>query len=477
MKPEFMVLVLWGLLLIGSLLWFLAVGWVNSNAYRTGKNVRFWNTIFFFFGPVSLLVYLPLFVKGKTKKKAEGNSAESLQLFKRGETPISFPKHDPGKLLPAKDLLIQALNRRSTDIHLEPKDNLLLTRFRIDGLLQDGPSFSLHSGLSILSSFKVLARIDIAEKRKAQDGSFTAKFGERNINFRVSTTSSFYGETMVVRVLDSEKGLLDLKEIGFLPDIERGVNSLISRPNGMILVVGASGNGKTTTLYAILNRINTGDKNIVSIEDPIEYELPNVTQIPINLKAGVDFPGSLRSILRQDPDIIMVGEIRDVETAEMAFRASLTGHLVLSTLHTTEAAGAITRLLDMDMEPYLISSSLIGILAQRLVRIPCPNCRIRYESGDLEKLRSKGLKVEETDTLYKPVGCEYCQETGYRDRIGIFELLLIDKNIKDMIKQKSSAEDIFSQAKSKGMISMKEDGWKKVRQGITTFEEVERVLQ
>jgi type II secretory ATPase GspE/PulE/Tfp pilus assembly ATPase PilB-like protein len=474
-KPEFVFLILWGGLLLCAFLWFFTVGWVNASTHKTKRNVKLWNTILFFFCPISLIVYLPFFIS--SKKKIEDNPAQNLELFKQqGEPLLSHQYEEQESLASVRSLLTQALDNQSTDIHLEPKGNLLSSRFRIDGLLHDGPVFPQRTGLPIVSAFKVLAHINIAEKRKPQDGSFTAKIKGRTVNFRVSTTSSFYGETMVIRILDSENGLINLGDLGLLPEDKEKCSDLLSRSHGMILVVGPSANGKTTTLYAILNEINIGEKNIISIEDPIEYELPNVTQIPINPKAGVDFAGSLRSILRQDPDVIMVGEIRDAETAEMAFRSSLTGHLVLSTLHTTEAAGAITRLMDMRLEPYLISSSLVGVLAQRLVRVLCSNCKTLSMSYHPDELSKKGLQLEEEDTLYEPVGCEHCRQTGYRSRVGIFELLIVDKEIKDLITKRASTEDIFTRAREKGMTSMKEDGWQKVKQGITTVAEVERVL-
>ncbi len=474
-KPEFVFLVLWGGLLVCAFLWFFAVGWVNASTHKAKRNVKLWNTMLFFFCPISLIVYLPFLIKGK--KNIGDNPAQNLELFKhRGEPLLSHQYEEQESLASVRDLLTQALDNQSTDIHLEPKGDLLSSRFRIDGLLHDGPVFPHRAGLPIVSAFKVLAHINIAEKRKAQDGSFTAKIAGRTVNFRVSTTSSFYGETMVIRILDSENGLINLGDLGLLPENKEKCSGLLSRSHGMILVVGPSANGKTTTLYAILNEINIGEKNIISIEDPVEYEIPNVTQIPINPKAGVDFAGSLRSILRQDPDVIMVGEIRDAETAEMAFRSSLTGHLVLSTLHTTEAAGAITRLMDMRLEPYLISSSLIGVLAQRLVRVLCSNCKIPSMSYHPDELSEKGLHLEEEDTLYEPVGCERCRQTGYKSRVGIFELLIMDKEIKDLVSKKASTEDIFTQAREKGMTTMKEDGWQKVKQGITTVAEVERVL-
>ena len=457
-------------LLITAFLWFFSVAWVNSDTQKTGRNVKFWNTMFFFFSPLSLIIYLSLSWKNKLKKRT-ASPREDLVLLKANREPLFLAQGGGQESLTVdsvKNLIKDALDNRSTDIHLSPKSHSLFVRFRIDGILHDGNSFPQPLGLAILSCFKVLAQIDIAEKRKAQDGSFIVVAAGSTINFRVSTVSSLYGETMVIRILDSKRGLIGLDKLGLSPQMEEKCNSLIASSHGMILVTGPSGSGKTTSLYAILDKVNTGEKNIISIEDPIEYELAGVTQIPIHSKTGVTFAGSLRTVLRQDPDVIMIGEIRDLETAEIAFRASLTGHLVLSTLHAIEATEVVTRLLDMGLKPNFVSSSLIGVLAQRLVRILCPKCKKSYKPQNLEQKR---------DVLYKAVGCKHCRDTGYKGRIGIFELLVIDKEIKACIDKKASAEDISRLVKEKGMLTMKEDGWEKVKQGITTIEEVERVLK
>ncbi len=479
MESQLTVLKQLVVLFIAAFLWFFSVAWVNSDTQKTGRNTKFWNTIFFFFSPISLIIYLSLSWKNKLKKRTVTPRADLVLLKGNGE-PLFLAQGGGQESLTldsVKDLIKKALNNRSTDIHLSPKIHSLLTRFRIDGILHDGPSFPERLGTAILSSFKVLAQVDIAERRKAQDGSFIVVADGNTINFRVSTTSSLYGETMVIRILDSKRGLINLNKLGLSPQVEEECNSLIASSHGMILVAGPSGNGKTTTLYAILNRVNTGEKNVISIEDPIEYELAGVTQIPIHSKTGVTFAGSLRTVLRQDPDVIMIGEIRDLETAEIAFRASLTGHLVLSTLHATEAVEVVARLLDMGLKPNFVSSSLIGVLAQRLIRILCPKCKKSYKPQNLEELYKNGLKLGEKDVLYKPVGCKYCRNTGYKGRIGVFELLIIDKEIRTCIDEKASKEDIFSIIKEKGMLTMKEDGWEKVKQGITTIEEVERVLK
>ncbi len=375
-------------------------------------------------------------------------------------------------------IMIQAIRDRASDIHLEPDEKSLRVRFRIDGYLFETLTLPKAIHPAITSRIKILAEMDIAETRLPQDGNFNVKMGDRGFEIRVSTFPTIYGENVVLRILDQTSPLLSLEDLGFSEDMLIEFRNLLRRPNGIILVTGPTGSGKTTTLYACLNIINTVDKNIITIEDPVEYRLPLIRQTQVNPKAGITFATGLRSILRQDPDVIMVGEIRDLETAEIAVQAALTGHLVLSTLHTNDAPEAITRLLDIGVEPYLISSALIGVLAQRLVRIICPHCktsiplddRILKEFGDLIK------KTHQEPTLFKGKGCKQCKQSGYLGRTGIFELLIVNEKIKRLISERASTQLIREVAREElGLRSLREDGLLKVLKGVTTLNEIDRV--
>jgi type II secretory ATPase GspE/PulE/Tfp pilus assembly ATPase PilB-like protein len=320
--------------------------------------------------------------------------------------------------------------------------------------------------------------MDIAETRLPQDGNFNVKMEKRGFEIRVSTFPTIYGENVVLRILDQTSPLLKLEDLGFSKDMLDLCKQLIQRPNGILLVTGPTGSGKTTTLYAFLNLINSKEKNIITIEDPVEYRLALIRQTQINPKSGITFATGLRSILRQDPDVIMIGEIRDRETSEIAHQSALTGHLVLSTLHTNDAPEAVTRLMDIGVEPYLISSSLIGVLAQRLVRTICPDCKTSYQADRnlLSELNDEVSKSKEPLTLYRGKGCKNCKQSGYRGRTGIFELLPINEKIKQLISDKASTQSIREAAKKMvGMVSLREEGLRKVLRGITTLEEVDRV--
>jgi type IV pilus assembly protein PilB len=320
--------------------------------------------------------------------------------------------------------------------------------------------------------------MDIAETRLPQDGNFNVKLEDRGFEIRVSTFPTIYGENVVLRLLDQTSPLIKLEDLGFTQEMLHRFKQLLRRPNGIILVTGPTGSGKTTTLYASLNMINSTDKNIITIEDPVEYRLSLIRQTQVNLKAGITFAKGVRSILRQDPDVIMVGEIRDLETSEVAIQAALTGHLVLSTLHTNDAPEAITRLMDIGVEPYLISSSLVGILAQRLVRTICPSCKVSYEADPalLAQLGEDSLKTKEPLTLHRGKGCKNCKQSGYWGRMGIFELFFVNEKIKQLISEKASTQIIRQTAMENcGMISLREDGLHKVLKGMTTLEEVDRV--
>lgn len=375
-------------------------------------------------------------------------------------------------------ILMQAIRDRASDIHLEPDEKSLRIRFRIDGYLFETLTLPKAVHPAITSRIKILAEMDIAETRLPQDGNFNVKMGDRGFEIRVSTFPTIYGENVVLRILDQTSPLLSLEDLGLSEDILIQFKKLLRRPNGMILVTGPTGSGKTTTLYACLNIINSVDKNIITIEDPVEYRLPLVRQTQVNPKAGITFATGLRSILRQDPDVIMVGEIRDLETSEIAIQAALTGHLVLSTLHTNDAPEAITRLLDIGVEPYLISSALIGVLAQRLVRTICPHCKIPMPTDKviLKEFGNLVKELKQEPTLFKGKGCKQCKQSGYLGRTGIFELLVINEKIKALISERASTNEIREVAHEElGLRSLREDGLLKVLKGITTLNEVERV--
>jgi type II secretory ATPase GspE/PulE/Tfp pilus assembly ATPase PilB-like protein len=319
-----------------------------------------------------------------------------------------------------------------------------------------------------------MAKMDIAETRNPQDGKIQVKMESRDLDLRISTFPTLHGENIVIRILDKSSVLLGLPELGFSPQDLKVFDKLIRRPNGIILVTGPTGSGKTTTLYAALAAVNSEEKNIITIEDPVEYEIPLIRQTQVNPKAGLTFANGLRSILRQDPDIIMVGEIRDRETAEIAIQASLTGHLVFSTLHTNDAASSLTRLIDMGVEPFLIASSVIGILAQRLVRVICPKCKEKYTPA-AEMLNSLGIK--ERYDFFRGKGCSHCKGSGFSGRVGIFELLVMNEEIKNMVTVRSPANEIRKLAISAGMRTLFDDGLEKVKGGVTTAEELSRVTE
>ncbi|MBI1947593.1 MAG: type II secretion system ATPase GspE [Deltaproteobacteria bacterium] len=373
-------------------------------------------------------------------------------------------------------LFSQAVKERASDIHIEPFETSMLVRFRVDGVLHEIIKPPKRFQNTIISRVKIMAGLNIAEKRLPQDGRIRLKVAGRDIDVRVSTVPTTYGERIVMRLLDRSSVLRDLDTIGFSPRNHAVMNSLINKSHGIILVTGPTGSGKTSTLYACLAKINSPDLNILTIEDPVEYQLKGIGQVQVQPKINLTFANGLRSFLRQDPDVIMVGEIRDRETAEIAIQASLTGHLVLSTVHTNDAPSAVTRLVDMGIEPFLIASSLIGVLAQRLVRTICPKCKIEYVPT-AEELRGIGADVHKVKTLWKGKGCATCQNTGYQGRTGIYELMLIDDEVRRLILARVDANSIKAKAREHGMVTLQTDGTDKVLQGITTAEEVSRVTQ
>jgi len=375
-------------------------------------------------------------------------------------------------------IISRAIELQASDIHFEPFEDSFHIRYRIDGVLHDMESPPKNLQAAVISRIKIMSKLNIAERRLPQDGRIKLRVMGKEIDFRVSSLPTLFGESVVMRILDSESITFDLDHLGFPTTHLKSFESLIARPHGIILVTGPTGSGKTTTLYSALNKINSPDKKIITVEDPIEYQLHGINQIQVKSSIGLTFASSLRSILRQDPDVIMIGEIRDAETAEIAIHAALTGHLVFSTLHTNDAAGAITRLMEMGMENYLVSSSLLGILAQRLVRTVCPKCAQKY-IPDRETLLEMELEPGEADRLelIRGAGCEYCANTGFRGRSGIYEMMMINDEIRKLIIANTDSKTIKDRARSLGMQTLRECGWDKVRQNRTTISEVIRVTQ
>jgi len=373
-------------------------------------------------------------------------------------------------------IIQQSIKEKASDIHIEPAERQLRVRYRIDGILQDMMELPKQTHPSLVSRIKIMADMDIAEKRIPQDGRIQIKSGNSNIDLRISTLPTIFGEKVVIRLLDKTNVLYSVHELGMSENVETRFNDTLRQTYGVILITGPTGSGKTTTLYAALNEINDAQKNIVTIEDPVEYVLDRINQIPVNTKVGMTFANGLRSILRQDPDIIMVGEIRDKETAEIAIRSATTGHLVLSTLHTNDAASTVTRLLDLEVEPFLVASALVGVLGQRLVRTICNDCKRSYSLPENDPWRLF-IGVDETEpiTLYKGTGCGFCNNTGYKGRTAIHEFMPLTKEIRSLVARKATADVIKELARQQGMITLKEDGIQKAFNGLTTIQEVVRV--
>jgi type IV pilus assembly protein PilB len=375
-------------------------------------------------------------------------------------------------------LITEAVQLRASDIHIEPFENRIRIRYRIDGVLveRDSPPKRLLG--AILSRIKILARIDIAERRRPQDGRIKITVGEKELDLRVSVLPSNHGQTVVMRILDKDSIKVGLRQLGLSDEDFRTFNSLIRRPNGIILVTGPTGSGKTTTLYAALNELNRPDRKIITAEDPVEYYLPGINQVEVKHSIGLDFARIIRSMLRQAPNIILVGEMRDTETAEMGIQASLTGHLVFSTLHTNDAPGAITRMVDMGVPGYLVASSVIAVMAQRLVRIVCPKCRQPYRPSEAV-LEAAGISPEQarTATFMKGKGCGNCQRSGYRGRLAIFEIMVMNSRLRELVFQGASTQELRKCALANGMRTLYQDGLAKAMKGVTTLEEVFRVAK
>jgi general secretion pathway protein E len=375
-------------------------------------------------------------------------------------------------------IITRAIETRASDIHFEPFEDLFRVRYRIDGVLHDVESMPKRLQAAMISRVKIMAKLNIAERRLPQDGRIMLRVRGKEIDFRVSTVPTIHGESIVLRILDKGSIVLDVEKLGFPRDTLEGFRELIERPHGIILVTGPTGSGKTTTLYCALEKINSPEKKIITVEDPVEYQLKGINQIQVKPSIGLTFANALRSIVRQDPDVILIGEIRDAETAEIAIQSALTGHLVLSTLHTNDAPSAITRLIDMGMEDYLLSSTIIGILAQRLVRVACPHCQIPHTP---EPAVLREMKLDPKDLsdfkITEVKGCESCSQTGYWGRQGIFEFFKVTDDIRGLILGKKDSNVIKEAARKQGMRTLREDGWLKVKQGVTTISEVLRVTQ
>ena len=376
-------------------------------------------------------------------------------------------------------LFLKAVRANASDIHFEPFSDKVVVRFRMDGVLHEISTIPLNTYPQVVSRIKIISRLNVAEKRLPQDGRIKVKIGDKKLDMRVSTLPTVFGERIVIRLLDKSNKLLTLEELGFLPEDLEKYRRIIKKPYGLVLITGPTGSGKSTTLYASLLELKTPRKNIITIEDPVEYQIDGISQIQVNPKINLTFANGLRSILRQDPDIIMVGEIRDLETAEIAIHASMTGHLVLSTLHTNDAPSAVARLVDMGVEPFLIASSLEGVIAQRLVRTICENCKTEYTPSDaeIEEIKKHYKKPIEIKHLYKGEGCQECLGTGFKGRMAIYEIMEVDEDLRTTISKNPETTVLKQKAIDKGMKTLIEDGISKVLQGKTTLEEVLQVAQ
>ncbi len=374
-------------------------------------------------------------------------------------------------------IISQAINDKSSDIHIEPEARSVRVRYRVDGVLHEVMQPPKHIQAPMVSRIKIMSNLDIAERRIPQDGKIHLKHDNREYDLRVSTVPCVHGEKVVMRILDKGSVMLGLNKLGFYPEIQQNLENMVDKPYGMVLVTGPTGSGKSTSLYSVLNRVNKVGVNIMTVEDPVEYQIQGINQVQQNVKAGLTFAGALRAFLRQDPDIIMVGEIRDGETAQIAVEAALTGHLVLSTLHTNDSPGAITRLTEMGIEPFLCSSSIICVLAQRLARCICPNCKESYVPP-MESIRKFGLAAytDSEITFYRGRGCDNCKMSGYKGRTGIHELLMVSDRLRSLILQRASTAEIRQCAIEEGMKTMPDDGLRKVLDGTTTIEECLRVV-
>jgi type II secretory ATPase GspE/PulE/Tfp pilus assembly ATPase PilB-like protein len=432
--------------------------------------------------------YLKFSLRPKARREvSEGPPVEFISKERHSKDPSRVARAATSKgFLAAKEMIFEAISKRATDIHLEPTKEEMSVRYRVDGILHSAKPFTRTMGDAVINIFKVLAELDITEKRKPQDGSLSALVRSRDVDFRVSTAGSVVGEKMVMRILDNSQQLIDLEKLGMRQHLREHIRSIVTQPHGMFIACGPTGAGKSTTLYACLKEIDRFQKNVITLENPVEYHIENVTQIEINLKAGKTFASELRSLLRQDPDVIYVGEIRDQETAEIACQAAQTGHMVFTTLHANDTVTALGRLIDLGVQPFMVADSVTAILGQRLVRLLCPECKVRYKPN-AELLRKANLPVEKINYFYRPPDagaddsgervCEHCGGTGYHGRTGIFEFLPISDRIKDMIRENPNLNGIRHEAVKNGMKYLQEDGLRQVIEGRTSIQELLRVAK
>ena len=474
--------------LVVSAIWIASVGAVQRSLFERRVDPRFWTNTAILLPGVGYLLY-QLFrslaqlrdrrdsrrsvnevVAAREKDSARHRSGFQVLDHERKAVLLKKPGEQTG-LEHAQDLLEEALLERASDVHIDPAENEYLVRFRIDGIMQPRMNFDRDEGQRVVSALKTLAQIDVAEKRKSQDGRFQVRTDEDDIDFRVATASSIFGEKVVIRILNRNSGLLGLGELG-MPDASKDEFArIVHSRNGMILATGPTGSGKTSTIYSALSQLDASRLNIMTIEDPVEYGLAGATQIPVNPKAGTTYESGLRSILRQDPDVIFVGEMRDAEAAQIALRAALTGHLVFSSLHTRDAIGTIIRLEEMGMDRHLLASSLLTVVAQRLLRVLCPHCREACVStaADFAEI---GIDFPEGETIYRPKGCNQCGNSGYIGRTGIFEMIVFDDEMRQAVNSGEGEAALAAIARSHGFTTFREDGARKVLLGITSVEEV-----
>ena len=489
----------WGmdLVLLGvaafSALWLASVGRVQSNLFEQRRDPRFWLNTAVALPGLGYLLYaisenLGNLIRslrgGRSPRNVNETVAERERATRASRDRRGFEfldqerkailikdKSQMSGIETAQDILEEALLERASDVHIDPAEEEYRIRFRIDGLMHARMTYERNEGLRLVSALKTLAEIDVAEKRKAQDGRFRVRKGNDEVDFRVATTNSIFGEKLVIRILDRKASLLGLGELGMQPAMSEELARVTHSSNGMILATGPTGSGKTSTLYSALSKIDAARLNILTIEDPVEYELEGATQIPVNVKAGVTYESGLRSLLRQDPDVILVGEMRDKEAAQIALRAALTGHLLFSSLHSKSAIGTIIRLEEMGIERHLLSSALLVVLAQRLVRVLCPACREPYPSHGNE-LAEIGVELPKSRTFFRAKGCEKCLETGYVGRTGVFEMIVFDEDLRQAVNSGMGEQELTQLARTKGYRSYREEGADKIVLGITSVEEI-----
>ena len=455
--------------------WSLTVPRLRDDLRARPLVSRGWYAVVLLLPGVGYLLYLArrLFGRRTERRHAEIVAQNQFEFLDADHHPITIDASDAvfSGIENAKGILEHALFKRASDVHIEPAPQEYRVRLRVDGSMLPVRTFPTADGVRLVSAIKTLSQIDIAERRKAQDGRFGARQGRRSVDFRVATIPSVHGEKLVLRILDRKTGVRGLDDLGMPQEMMDRFAQIVHSRSGMILATGPTGSGKTSTLYAALAQLDAGQLNLVTIEDPVEYELVGATQIPVNAKAGVTYESGLRSILRQDPDVILVGEMRDLESAQIALRAALTGHLVFSSLHTRDAIGAVMRLEEMGIEAHLVASALFVVLSQRLVRVVCDACRQPYECQGNE-LASLGIELDAGATLYRAVGCRKCEGTGYLGRTGIFEMLVFDEEIRQPVNNGIEEDDLLKLARAKGFARFREDGAMKVLLGITTVDEV-----